>query len=149
MADLCSTKTSFTEGNKLALLNTFFCTPRGGMSYAFPRAHRYNSQAHLDYIQTKQADRRLVRRVNIRSPPLGSLTSDTKLVFATVRIPGRSGPRRKRRESTMTTLRTADIQQLMADPEVQREMMSASSAALPPVPNRTCINETAADMAFH
>ena len=51
----------FAEDNKLALLNTFFCTPKRGVSYTFQSANRGKSQARLDYILTKQADRRLVR----------------------------------------------------------------------------------------
>ena len=73
--------------------------------------------------------------------------SDYNLVYATVRIPGRSAPNKKRRESTKATPRTADLQQLMADPDLRRQVASATSAALLPVPNDTCISDTAADMA--
>ena len=48
----------FAEGNKLPLLNTFFCTPKSGVSCTFQNAYRSKGQAHLDYILTKQADRR-------------------------------------------------------------------------------------------
>ena len=48
----------FAEDNKLALLNTFFCTPQNGVSYTFQSVNRGESQARLDYILTKQADRR-------------------------------------------------------------------------------------------
>ena len=43
----------FAEDSKLALLNTFFCTPKSGVSYTFPSANRSKGQAHLDYILTK------------------------------------------------------------------------------------------------
>ena len=59
----------FVEDNKLALLNTFFCTPKSGVSYTFQSANRSKGQARLDYILTKQADRRLIRCVNVRRPP--------------------------------------------------------------------------------
>ena len=44
---------SFAEDNKLALLNTFFCTPKSGVSYTFQSANRSKGQARLDYILTK------------------------------------------------------------------------------------------------
>ena len=62
----------FAEDNKLALLNTFFCTPQNGVSYTFERANRSKGQARLDYILTKQADCRLISCVNVRRPPLES-----------------------------------------------------------------------------
>ena len=43
----------FAEDNKLALLNTFFCTPKRGVSYTFQSANRGKGQARLDYILTK------------------------------------------------------------------------------------------------
>ena len=60
----------FAEDNKLALPNTFFCTtPKSGVSYTFQSVNRSKGQARLDYILTKQADRRLIRCVNVRAPP--------------------------------------------------------------------------------
>ena len=56
----------FAEDNKLALLNTFFCTPKGGVSYTLQSVNRSKGQARLDYILTKQADRGLIRCVNVR-----------------------------------------------------------------------------------
>ena len=47
----------FAEDNKLALLNTFFCTPKSGVSYTFQSANRSKGQARLDYILIKMADR--------------------------------------------------------------------------------------------
>ena len=43
----------FAEGNKLALRNTFLCTPKNGVSYTFQSANRIKGQARLDYILTK------------------------------------------------------------------------------------------------
>ena len=60
----------FAEDNKLALLNTFFCTPKSGVSYTFQSVNRSKGQARLNYILTKQASRRLIRRVNARRPRL-------------------------------------------------------------------------------
>ena len=56
----------FAENNKLALLNTFFSTRKRGISFTFQSANRGKGQARLEYIRTKQANRRLVRCVNAR-----------------------------------------------------------------------------------
>ena len=60
----------FAEHNKLTLLNTLFCTLKSGVSYAFQSVNRSKGQTLLDYILTNQADRRLIRCVDIRRPPL-------------------------------------------------------------------------------
>ena len=60
----------FAKDNKLALLNTLFCTPKSGVFYTFQSANRSREQAPLDYNLTKQADRRLIRCVDVRRPPL-------------------------------------------------------------------------------
>ena len=60
----------FVEDNKLTLLNTLFCSPKSGASYAFQSANRRKGQAHLDHILTKQADRRLIHWASTRRPPL-------------------------------------------------------------------------------
>ena len=52
---------SYAEDNKLALLNTFVCTPKSGVSYTFQSANRSKGPTRLEYILTKQADRRLIR----------------------------------------------------------------------------------------
>ena len=99
----------FAEGNKLALLNTFFCTPKSGVSYTFQSANRSKGQARLDYILTKQADRRLIRCVNVRRPSLEAPESDHNLVYAKVRIPRRPAPNRRKRDSTKETPKLADL----------------------------------------
>ena len=94
----------FAEDNKLAILNTFFCTPKRGVSYAFQSANRSKGQARLDYILTKQTDRRLIRCVNVRRPPLEAPESDH---------PRRSAPNRRRRDRTKETPKLADLKWLM------------------------------------
>ena len=59
----------FAEDNKLALLSLFFSTPKSGVSHTFQSANHSKGQARLGYILTKQADRRLIRCVNVRRPP--------------------------------------------------------------------------------
>ena len=82
--------------DKLALLNTFFCTPESGVSYTFQSANRSKGRARLDFILTKQVDRRLIRCVNVRRPPIEAPKSDHNLVYARVRISRRSAPNRRK-----------------------------------------------------
>ena len=51
-----------------------------------------------------------------------------------------------RRESTTATPKTADLQRLMADPNLRSHVANATSVALPPIPNGTCIGDIAAYM---
>ena len=138
---------SFAENNKLDLLNTFFCTPKSGVSYTFQSANRSKGQSRLDYILTKQANRRLIRCVNVRRPPLEAPESDHNLVYAKVRIPRRSAPNRRKRDSIKETPKLADLRQLMTDPNLRCQVTNAMVDALPPIPDGTCICDIATDMA--
>ena len=109
----------FAEDNKLALLNTFFCTPKSGVSCTFQSANRSKGKARLGYVLTKQADRRLIRCVNVRRPPLEAPESDHILVYAKVRIPRRSAPNRRKRDSTKETPKLAGLRRLMTDPNLR------------------------------
>ena len=135
------------EDNKLALLNTFFHTPKSGVSYTFQSANRSEGQARLDYILTKQADRRLIRCVNVRRPPLEAPESDHNLVYAKVRIPRRSAPNQRKRGSTKETPKLADLRRLMTDPNLGCQVANVMVDALPPIPDGTCIGDIATDMA--
>ena len=138
---------SFAEDNKLALLNTFFCTPKSGVSYTFQSANRSKGQARLDYILTKQADRRLIHCVNVRRPPLEAPESNHNLVYAKVRIPRRSAPNQRKRDSTKETPKLANLRRLMTDPNLRCQVANAIVAALPPIPDGTYISDIATDMA--
>ena len=109
----------FAEHNKLALLNTFFCTPKSGVSYTFENANRSKGQVRLDYILTKQAGRRLIRCVNVHRSPLEAPKSNHNLVYAEVRIPRRSVPNRRKRNSTKEAPKLADLSRLMTDLNLQ------------------------------
>ena len=137
----------FVEDNKLALLNTLFCTPKSGVSYTFQSANRSKGQARLDYILTKQADHRLIRCVDVRRPPLETPESDHNLVYVKVRIPRRSAPNRRKRDRTKETPKLADLRRLMTDPNLQFQVADAMVDALPPIPDGTCISDIAIDMA--
>ena len=137
----------FAEDDKLALLNTFFCTPKSGVSYTVQSANRSKGQARLDHILTKQADRRLIRCVNVRRPPLEAPESDHNLVYAKVPIPRRSAPNRRKRDSIKETPKLADLRGLMTHPNLRFQVANAMVDALPQIPDDTCISDIATDMA--
>ena len=138
----------FAEDNKLALLNTFFWTPKSGVSYTFQSANRSKRQARLDYFLTKQAyDRRLIRCVNVHRPPLEAPESEHSLVYTKVRITRRSAPNRRKRDSPKKTPKLADLRRLMADPNLRCQVANAIVDALPPIPDGICIGDIATDMA--
>ena len=116
---------SFAEDNKLALLSTLFCTPKSAVSYTFQNANRSKGQAPLDYILTKQADRRLIRCINVHQPPLEAPGSDHKLMYANVRIPRRSAPNRGKRNSTKEPPKLADLRRLMTHPNLRCQVAAA------------------------
>ena len=137
----------FAEDNKLALLNTFFCNSKSGVSYTFQSVNCSKGQAHLDYILIKQAGRRLIRLVNVRRLPLKAPESDHNLVYAKVRIPRRSAPSRRKRDSTKEIPELADLRRLMTDPNLRCQIANARVDALPSIPDGTCIGDIATDMA--
>ena len=111
----------FAEDNKLALLNTLFCTPKSGVSNTFQSAKRSKGQARLEYIVTTQAGRRLIRCVNAHRPPLKASESDHNLVYSIRKSASHAGPHqnRKKRDSTKETPKTDDLRRLMADPNLR------------------------------
>ena len=117
-----------------ALLNTFFCTLKSGMSYTFQSTNRSKGQTRLDYVLTKQADRRLVHCISVRCPPLEAPESDHNSVYGKIRIPHRSERNQRKRESIKQTLKTTDLRRLMADPNFRCQVANAVAAALPPIP---------------
>ena len=117
------------------------------MSYTFQSANRSKGQVRLDYILTKQADRRLIRCVNARRSSLEAPESDHNLVYAKVRIPRRSTPNRRKRDRTKETPNLADLKRLMTDSNLRFQVANAMVDALPPIPDDTCISNIATDMA--
>ena len=68
-------------------------------------------------------------------------------MYAKVRIPRRSVPNRRKRDSTKETLKLADLKRLMTDPNLRCQDANAMVDALPPIPGGTCINDIATNMA--
>ena len=68
-------------------------------------------------------------------------------MYAKVRIPRRSAPNRRKRDSPKETPKLADLRRLMTDPNLRCQVANAMVDALPPIPDGTCIGDIATDMA--
>ena len=97
-ANSCSAITAnyFWESPKatMLLIWALFGTRKSGVFYTFQSANRSKGRAYVDQILTKQADRRLVRCVNVHRPLLEAPEPYQNLVYAKVRIPRRFAPNR-------------------------------------------------------
>ena len=68
-------------------------------------------------------------------------------MYANVRIPRRSTPNRRKRDSTKETPKLADLRRLMTDPNLRCQVANARVDALPPIPDGTYTDDIATDMA--
>ena len=136
----------FAEENKLALLDIFLCTSKSGVSCTFQYANHSKRQARLDYILTKQADRRLIRFINVCWPPVEAPESDHNLVYTKICIPRRSAPKRRKRDITKETPKTSGLRRSMADPNLRRQVKNTIIVTLLAIPDGTCISDVATDM---
>ena len=121
--------------NKLALLNTFFATRARGVSFTFQSPNTGKGQCRLDYILTRQVDRRLVRNMTVRRPPEDRHESDHNLVVCTIRLLGRFAP--NRRVKAGRKKRAIDLQRLMADPRLRADLNKEITKLTPPPPGTT------------
>ena len=80
-------------------------------------------------------------------PPLDAPESDHSVVYAKVRIPRRSAPNRRKRDSTKETPKLADLRRLMTHANLRCQVANGMVDALPPIPDGTCISDIATDMA--
>ena len=84
---------SFATDNKLAIMNTFFSTPKGGVLHTYNgvTGSRTSDFKRIDYVLTRQAHRRRVRNVVVHPQPAppAKADSDHNMVIATVDLGGR------------------------------------------------------------
>ena len=73
---------SFANNHDLALVNTFFSTPKGGVSHIFNGRRK----KRIDYILTRQRGRKLVRNVTRHRQPSFLPISDHNIVSAPVKL---------------------------------------------------------------
>jgi len=83
--------------NHLALVNTFFCTPKNGISHTFQQANASKQQHRLDYLLVRQVERPCVRDAKVYF--VDPKDSDHHLVLAHVRLGGRVASNRRRHVS--------------------------------------------------
>ena len=137
----------FAEDKSSLSQTLYFSPPKGACPIRSKAPNCSKGQACLDYIRTKQADRRLIRCVNVRQPPLEAPESDHNLVYAKFRIPRKSAPNRRRRDNTKETPKLVDLRRFMTDPNLRFQVANAMVDALPPFPDGTCTSDIATDMA--
>ena len=109
---------SFSNNHDLALANTFFCTPEGGVS------HTVNGRGkkRTDYILTRQHDRKLVRNVTVHPQPFFLPISDHNIVSASVKLLRHFSRNRRLRASAKPPV---DRTRLVADPQLRQEVATA------------------------
>ena len=73
---------SFANNHDLARVNTFFSTPRSGVSDTFNR----RGKKRIDYILMRQRDRKLVRNVTVHHQPSFLPISYHNIVSASVKV---------------------------------------------------------------
>ena len=109
---------SFANNHDLAIMNTFFSTPKSGVS------HTFNGQGkkRINYILTRQCDRKLVRNITV-PPQLSSLPiSDHNTMSTPVKLLGRFSRNRRLRVSAKPLV---DRRCLVTDPQLRQEVATA------------------------
>ena len=109
---------SFANNHDLALVNTFFSTPKGGVSHTF----NGRGKKRIDYILTRQRDRKFVRNVTVYPQPSFLPISDHNIVSAPVKLLGHFARNRRLRASPKPPV---DCRRLVADPQPRQEVATA------------------------
>ena len=112
--------------NRLAIANTFFCTPKDGISHTFEQANKSKQQHRLDYLLVRQSDRPRVRDTKVH--PVDPKDSDHNLVLAHIRLGGRVAPNRRRR-TTKSGRPNIDLARLKAETDLRREFQARAPCA--------------------
>ena len=109
---------SFANNHDLPIVNTFFSTPKGGLSHTF----NGRDKNRIDYILTRQRDRKLVRNVAGHPQPSFLPFSDHNIVFAPVKLLGHFARNRRLRVSAKPPV---DRRRLVTDPQLRQEVATA------------------------
>ena len=86
---------SFANSHDLAIVNMFFSTPKGGVSHTF----NGRGKKRIDYVLTRQRDRKLVRNVTVHPQFSFFPFSDYNIVSASVKLLGHFARNRQLRVS--------------------------------------------------
>ena len=109
---------SFANNHDLAIVNTFVSTPKGGVSHTF----NGRGKKRIDYILTRQRDRKFVRNVTVHPQPPFLPISDHNVVSAPVKLLGHFARNRRLRASAKPPL---DRRRLVTDPQLRQEVATA------------------------
>ena len=109
---------SFTNNHDLAFANMFFSTPEGGVS------HTFNGRAkkRIDYILTRQRDRKYVQNVTVHPQPSFLPISDHNIVSAPVNFLGHFA---RNCRLTASAKPSVDRRRLVTDPQLRQEVVTA------------------------
>ena len=103
---------SFANNHNLALVNTFFGTPKGGVSHTF----NGRGKKRIDYILTRQRDRKFVRNVTVHPQPSFLPISDYNIMSAPVKLLGHFA---RNRRLTASAKPPVDRRHLVTDPQLR------------------------------
>ena len=109
---------SFANNHDVANVNTFFSTPKGGVSHTF----NGRGKKRIDYILTRQRDRKLVRNVTVHPQPSFLPISDHNIVSAPVKLLGHFPRNRRLRVSTKSPV---DRRRLVTNLQLRQEVTTA------------------------
>ena len=99
-------------------MNTFFSTPKGGVLHTF----NGRGKKRIDYILTRQRDRKLVRNVTVHPHPSSLPISDHNIVSAPVKLLGHFAQNRWLRAPAKPPV---DRRRLVIDPQLRQEVATA------------------------
>ena len=119
----------FANNHDLAIVNTFFSIPKGGGPHTF----NGRGKKRIDYILTRQRDRKLVRNVTVHPQPSFLPISDHNIASAPVKLLGHFA---RNRRLTVSAKLPVDCRRLVADPQLRQEVATAVGRHLranPPV----------------
>ena len=105
----------FANNHDLAIVNTFFSTPKGGVSNTFNGRGR----KRIDYILTRQRDRKLVRNVIVHPQPSFLPFSDHNIASAPVKLLRHFA---RNRRLTVSAKLPVDRRRLVTDPQLRQEV---------------------------
>ena len=109
---------SFANNHNLAIVNTFFCTLKDGISHTF----NGRGKRCADYILTRQRNRRLVRNVTVYPQSSIHTISDHYIVSAPVKLLDHLARNRRLRVLAKPPV---DRRCLVTDPQLRQEIATA------------------------
>ena len=109
---------SFTNNPDPALVNTFFSTPKGGVSHTF----NGRGKKHIDYVLTRQRDCKLVRNVTVQSQPSFLPILHHNIVCAPVKLLRHFFPNRRLRAPAKPPV---DLRRVLTDPRLRQGVVTA------------------------